>query len=638
MLIILLLIVLCLVRSVNALGIGKWGLTTTTRRLTFTTIHSNSVVDEYNNDEGRSPTFALFDALIVVDDDYDDDNLLPTTPPTTTTWDVADDWNSLSSSAVVSGIFTLNNDNNDDDDNSIDDVAGSAAGRWESSSPIIDDDDEESTTDQHGITTLRNIMNTDDADFVEDAIESISNNLDYNDPDDLVGLYDAYFSTSASTMSTTTRTTTTTTVDDNRMNKSMKELMKEEEEIALVVRCDRSPIGLLVEQGKALPELTTAMKYSPRHLLMSTSTSDDDDDDDDDDKGMLLPLKPKATPFLDNAIRRIFSIYSTEGIDDAIMDRDAIAKWMTTCISSPLPPPSTLTTVIDKEYSAVVANKAIDNIGPYDRDVSAVLSRYSQKFGSGRLTLPEFSDLYLEATWAGYINDITQKKISLYDDDSIDDVNNETSSRRYYKFPSPNVGILFQDRKNTEGMILKLASLSIVWRDLEAHGIFSPAEEERVRTLLEMERLHPSSTTDDSNRNNNNNLHPSLMDECVLFDEYEERLSRRNSEDNDDVDDIMGVESAWDFLKRKDGGREKSSHELVEMTTDGKTPKRIRDGQFVFIDEETCIGCAQVCTYIMYFILFSVCLSYCCVSHLFFQLHFAMYLFSVLKSHHQHLR
>jgi NAD-dependent dihydropyrimidine dehydrogenase PreA subunit len=185
-------------------------------------------------------------------------------------------------------------------------------------------------------------------------------------------------------------------------------------------------------------------------------------------------------------------------------------------------------------------------------------------------------------------------------------------------------------------MILKLASLSIVWRDLEAHGIFSPAEEERVRTLLEMERLHPSSTMDDSNRNNNNNLHPSLMDECVLFDEYEERLSRRNSEDNDDVDDIMGVESAWDFLKRKDGGREKSSHELVEMTTDGKTPKRIRDGQFVFIDEETCIGCAQVHNHVFHSLRrMSILLLYLTS---FFQLHFAMYLFSVLKSHHQHLR
>jgi hypothetical protein len=214
-------------------------------------------------------------------------------------------------------------------------------------------------------------MNVDDADFVEDAIESISNNLDYNDPDDLVGLYDAYSSTSAASA-----IPTRTTVGDNRMKKAMKDGMKEEEEIALVVRCHRSPQGLLVEQGKALPELTVAMKYSPRHLLMSTIS---DDDDDDDDKGMMLPLKPKATPFLDDAIRRIFRTYSTGGMDDDIMDRDAIAKWMTTCISSPLPPPPISTTVTTTSSSSlVVANMAIENIGPYDRDVSAVLSRCYQ--------------------------------------------------------------------------------------------------------------------------------------------------------------------------------------------------------------------------------------------------------------------
>jgi len=56
----------------------------------------------------------------------------------------------------------------------------------------------------------------------------------------------------------------------------------------------------------------------------------------------------------------------------------------------------------------------------------------------------------------------------------------------------------------------------------------------------------------------------------------------------------MGAESAWDFLGRKNGGRDQSIHELVEMAYDGNTPKRIRDGQFVFIDEETCIGCTQV--------------------------------------------
>jgi hypothetical protein len=53
---------------------------------------------------------------------------------------------------------------------------------------------------------------------------------------------------------------------------------------------------------------------------------------------------------------------------------------------------------------------------------------------------------------------------------------------------------------------------------------------------------------------------PSLLDECELFDEYEEKLFRRSSENNDGGF-FMGAERAREFLKRKDGGRERSSHE-----------------------------------------------------------------------------
>jgi len=147
--------------------------------------------------------------------------------------------------------------------------------------------------------------------------------------------------------------------------------------------------------------------------------------------------------------------------------------------------------------------------------------------------------------------------------------------------PSARAGVLIAGKRNTEKM-LKGATLSLVWRDLEAHGTFSPAEEERVSTMLEMERLRAETTMVTTNDD------PMLMDECELFDDYEERLFHRVSHDDND-DDTLGAEGAWDFLARK----EKSSHESVEMARDGKTPKRIRDGKFVFIDEESCIGCTQ---------------------------------------------
>jgi hypothetical protein len=53
---------------------------------------------------------------------------------------------------------------------------------------------------------------------------------------------------------------------------------------------------------------------------------------------------------------------------------------------------------------------------------------------------------------------------------------------------------------------------------------------------------------------------------------------------------VWGLAS-WDFQKRKNGGRERSCHGLAKMMSNEKTPKRIGDGQFVFINKETCIGC-----------------------------------------------
>ena len=193
----------------------------------------------------------------------------------------------------------------------------------------------------------------------------------------------------------------------------------------------------------------------------------------------------------------------------------------------------------------------------------------------------------------GYIRDVSQRKILVTKD--ANQYYRKMTSSSASMHDGGDIGVLVTGRKNTE-KLLKLASLPLVWRDLEAHGIFSPAEEERVQLLLEMEHMMEESQQ---------RMPSQLMDECELFDDYEERLMRRHDamsiEDNDI--DVLGVESAWNFLKddgrneengRAPRKREKSSHEMVEMTSDGKTPRRIRDGQFVFIDEETCIGCAQV--------------------------------------------
>jgi hypothetical protein len=60
------------------------------------------------------------------------------------------------------------------------------------------------------------------------------------------------------------------------------------------------------------------------------------------------------------------------------------------------------------------------------------------------------------------------------------------------------------------------------------------------------------------------------MDECELYDAYEDRLSNIHFLDGDESGPLS------DFLQKKD----KSSHELVDMSFDGETPKRLRDGEF----------------------------------------------------------
>ena len=246
-----------------------------------------------------------------------------------------------------------------------------------------------------------------------------------------------------------------------------------------------------------------------------------------------------------------------EAGDTKILDRKALAKWMTKCFDSSLPGSRQLT------------------IGAHDTGISAILSRYSNTHGSGRLTYDEFTNLYLEIAWSGFIHDVRKNKAKYL-----------ASGTGKFQTPSTDVGVLFQGKKNTEG-ILKEATLELVWRDLEAHGAFSPAEEERVQLLKEMESLVSTSTTASGKTD-------LLMDECELFDEYEHRLAHQTYSDENE-NDMLGVKRDWDLVRK----REKSSHELVEMTTTGRTkevPKRIRDGQFCFIDEESCIGCTQCAT------------------------------------------
>ena len=391
---------------------------------------------------------------------YNDDIISSPSPPSST-WGVGDDWSVLSTTIANSATLGSPSSNNGNNFNAMDEAArileeqdkmateqsfGSEA-TWAASATSLS-----SSASNEPVPNLANkpqggnIRIKHDAEFVENAVDMISNNyLDYADHD--LQLYDTVSSLTA--------------LQNDR----------QEDEIAHMIRCNQSPRQLLLSQGRALPELTDEIKYSADFLLEQRQSNEQVSDD-----MPVLPLKPKMTSFFKNAVKEIFDEHSIEikeeqmiesiswetgsqngqaisKVDNLhvsrtkekkvvslqVMHREDISKWMTKCLNNPFE-----------------QRQDIMHVGPYDKSVTAILSRYSQNHGSGRLTFDEFQGLYLECAWLGYIRELREKKVKCH------------YLSGDYKIPSMNTGILIEGKKNTEKM-LDNALLGIVWRDLEAH-------------------------------------------------------------------------------------------------------------------------------------------------------------------------
>jgi len=106
---------------------------------------------------------------------------------------------------------------------------------------------------------------------------------------------------------------------------------------------------------------------------------------------------------------------------------------------------------------------------------------------------------------------------------------------------------------------MKEPTVESIWRDIRNHNILSPIETEREIKLFEMKSKYS--------------------------DYYESTPSSWNEKETMDECEISDLKS-YDDKKSK-------SHELVEMANDGKTPLYIFDGDFVFIDEDSCVGCRK---------------------------------------------
>ena len=233
-----------------------------------------------------------------------------------------------------------------------------------------------------------------------------------------------------------------------------------------------------------------------------------------DDVSQLVVLTKdscKATNFMKDAVSNIFRQHATPSVFDGVLCLDAagIASWMTTSLKG----------------------EGEGKVSPHDNRVLKTMSDYSS-YGSGRLVEEEFQELYL-STVVGNVNNLTM------------------SPERH-----------LQHRKEY---------IDAVWRDIRAHGLLSPVEEERL--MLEAE---VRAKNEKMNKSGGASGTSEIVDECEILD-WDSRAS-----DNDADLDAPKAKSG-----KRISSRGQSSHKLLEMASDNKTPLRMRDGDFGELADRT---------------------------------------------------
>jgi len=319
--------------------------------------------------------------------------------------------------------------------------------------------------------------------FISETIDSIINHHgDASDPQ----LYD-----------------TVQSMDRNQEN----EMEREMDEIAMMIRCNKSPDKMLIQEGRALGVLEDEEKFDLQQLIMrrrTTKTMNKNGDDSYDSSNVMVlhDENYETTDFFDKAVSDLFSMYAVKSNDKDeldVLDSKAVAKWLGMCFD--------------------------ETIGKHDRQVLSIISKYGT-YGKGYFTKANFYQMYMEAL-----------KQSL-----------------------------------TESFSGIDKTVQYIWRDFYNHDILSPSH--AMHSALEKDMEEQINAIKDLNKNG--------------------RSSTSMFMDEDDLEFVDECEILDWGVPSKDSEKElKSSYELVEMASDNKTPKRIRDGSFVFVDEETCIGCTQ---------------------------------------------
>ena len=259
---------------------------------------------------------------------------------------------------------------------------------------------------------------------------------------------------------------------------------------------------------------------------------------------IVSPSEPKTnrkvlyqpTDFFQSAIEIIFRQHATNKPNQ--LDPAAVASWYQTCL-----------------------NIAPSRCGPYDARIQSIVSKFG-KYGQGFLELDDFVELYMQAI-VGAPKKMTNNK----GQPLKDGISSHQSA--------------LEERETLFNMLTlsRHAEIAQVWRDLERHGIESPNQVEwkaRVRALEEqLARAQEEQQTMASSSSST-----LFHDECEIIKDSEDSRMSNYWTQNENTGE-------W----KRTG---KSSHERVQVCANNpNVPARMKDGDFVFIDEESCIGCTQ---------------------------------------------
>jgi hypothetical protein len=290
-------------------------------------------------------------------------------------------------------------------------------------------------------------------------------------------------------------------------------------EIAMLVRCNQSPEELLVEEGRALPSLSQTEKNHVSQLVEVAATNENGD----------LVFQP--TKFLKESISIIFQQHATRAeSDDNKKNGDDSEKE-----SNLGPLRMDRTAIANWMTQCLRTEKTFKKVSSHDKRVVQTIAHHST-YGTGHLTEPEFLQFYLHTI----VGD-TQPSV-------------ESKASR---------DVLFQQFQYRQDLV------DAVFRDVRNHGILPPLEQERAKKADELRQTYGSATAQESQAKADQITGmdgiDSLLDECEILDwDHRVEQSQKISSGKSQRGQAMGS---------------KSSHKLLEMASDGKTPLYVRDGK-----------------------------------------------------------